>query len=174
MDKPSLARKLYDHFEEVFSVVCIGTMVVCLFLQVGMRWTTGAGIPWSEELSRFAFLWAVFSAAPVLAKHGGHVRITAQFLLMPPKYRLGFRFCADILWIASNFLIAWWCWEVVRSGLEYPELSPTLNIVRGYVELIIPISFLLMNWRIAEGYIIRWRQGTLLDLVLEQSEKVEA
>ena len=70
--------------------------------------------------------------------------------------------------------IAWWCWEVVKSGLEYPELSPTLNIVRGYVELIIPISFLLMNWRIAEGYVIRWRQGTLLDLVLEESEKAEA
>ncbi|MDZ4253513.1 MAG: TRAP transporter small permease [Sulfuritalea sp.] len=170
MDKPSLARKLYDNFEEVFSVACVGTMVACLILQVGVRWITGSGVAWSEELSRFAFLWTVFSAAPLVAKHCAHVRITAQFLLLPLKYRLAIRIFTDSLWIACNLAIAWWCWEVVKGGLAYPELSPTLGIVRGYVELIIPLGFVLMSWRIAEGYVIRWRQGTLLDLVREQSE----
>jgi len=167
----SIIRKLYDNFEEILSVVCVGVMVACLMLQVGARWIGGQGLPWTEELSRFAFLWAVFSAAALVAKHGSHVRITAQYLLMPPKYRLGFRIFTDMIWVAFNIYIAWTSWEVVSSGLEFPELSPTLKIVRGYVEMIIPFGFVLMSWRIVENYVIRFRNGTLLELVQEEFEK---
>ena len=168
----SLIRKLYDHFEEILSVTCVGVMVACLMLQVGARWVTGSGVPWTEELSRFAFLWTVFSAAPLVAKQCAHVRITAQYLLMPPKYRLGFRFFTDVIWIGFNLYIAWASWEVVSSGLQFPELSPTLKIVRSYVEMIIPFGFVLMSFRIAEGYVVRWKNGTLLELVQEELEMV--
>jgi TRAP-type C4-dicarboxylate transport system permease small subunit len=173
MSKPSSLRWLYDNFEEVFGVVCISTMLVCLILQVGIRWVTGSGLAWSEELSRYAFVWTVFAAAPMAVKHGAHVRITAQFLILPPKYRLAFRMLADAIWLAANLAIAWWCWQVVKDGLDYPELSPTLGFVRAYVEMIIPVSFLLMSWRIVEDYVVRWKSGTLLDLVRHESEAVE-
>ncbi|MDO9581492.1 MAG: TRAP transporter small permease [Desulfomicrobium sp.] len=171
MQATSIIRKLYDNFEEILSVICVGVMVACLMLQVGARWIGGHGLPWTEELSRFAFLWAVFSAAALVAKHGSHVRITAQYLLMPPKYRLGFRMFTDTIWIIFNIYIAWTSWQVVSSGLEFPELSPTLNIVRGYVEMIIPFGFVLMSWRIVESYVIRFRNGTLIELVQEEFEK---
>ena len=85
----TVIRKFYDNFEEILSVTCVGVMVACLMLQVGARWVTGAGIPWTEELSRFSFLWAVFASAALVAKHGTHVRITAQYLLMPPQVASG-------------------------------------------------------------------------------------
>lgn len=169
-----LLRKVYDNFEEAFSALCVGVMVACLMIQVGARWITGAGVAWTEELSRFSFLWTVFVAAALVAKHGTHVRISAQYLLMPPKARLVFRIFTDVLWVCMNLYIAWLSWNVIRQGLEFPELSPTLNIVRGYVEMIIPFGFVLMSWRIVEGYFIRWRKGTLLQLVQEAHEQEEA
>jgi TRAP-type C4-dicarboxylate transport system permease small subunit len=168
----SLIRKLYDHFEEILSVTCVGVMVACLMLQVGARWIGGHGLPWTEELSRYAFLWTVFAAAPLVAKHCAHVRITAQYLLMPPKYRLVFRFLTDMLWAGLNIYIAWESWVVISGGLDFPELSPTLKIVRSYVEMIIPFGFVLMTLRIVEGYIVRYRKGTLLELVQEEFEMV--
>jgi len=168
----SILRKLYDNLEELLSVLCVGVMVACLMLQVGARWFGGHGLPWTEELSRFAFLWTVFSAAPLVAKQCGHVRITAQFLLLPPKYRLGFRIFTDTIWIGFNLYIAWTSWQVISSGLMFPELSPTLKIVRGYVEMIIPFGFVLMSWRIVENYVLRFRNGTLLELVQEEYELV--
>jgi TRAP-type C4-dicarboxylate transport system permease small subunit len=173
MTKPSPVRWLYDNLEELLAVACVGAMVACLSIQVGVRWITGSGLAWSEELSRVTFLWTVFCAAPLVAKQCAHVRITAQFLILPPKYRLVVRAFTDALWIVCNLLIAWWCSEVIKGGLEYPELSPTLHIVRSYVEMIIPASFVLMSWRIAEGYVVRWRQGTLLELVLEEYETLK-
>jgi TRAP-type C4-dicarboxylate transport system permease small subunit len=166
-----LLRKLYDNFEEIFCALSVGVMVACLMLQVGVRWATGAGMAWTEELSRFSFLWAVFIGAALVAKHNSHVRITAQYLLMPVKVRLGFRIFTDVMWIGFNLYIAWLSWEVIQSGLLFPEISPTLKIVRGYVEMIIPFGFVLMSWRIFEGYIRRWRHGTLSELVLQVHEK---
>jgi len=171
MCKKHTLEWIYEHFEELLSVTCVGAMVLCLAFQVGMRWVTGAGVPWSEEVSRYTFLWATFAAAPMLAKRCGHVRVTAQFLLFPPPWRLGFRLFCDAVWVVANLFIAWWCWAVVMDGLEFPEISPTLGIVRGYVELVIPLSFVLMSWRIVEDYVRRWRRGQLYDLVLEAYEQ---
>lgn len=169
----SIYRKLYDNFEEIMSVVCVGVMVACLMLQVGMRWTTGHGVAWTEELSRYSFLWTVFFAAILVAKQGAHVRISAQYLLMPPKYRLFFRMFTDLIWICFNIYLAWLSIKVIQGGLVFPEVSPTLKITRSYVEMIIPFAFVVMSLRILEGYFVRWKNGTLLDLVQETFEVEE-
>jgi len=169
----SIFRKLFDNFEEVLCVVCVGVMVACLMLQVGMRWTTGHGVAWTEELSRYSFLWTVFFAAILVAKQGAHVRISAQYLLMPPKYRLFFRAFTDIIWVGFNLYLAWLSIKVIQGGLLFPEVSPTLKITRSYVEMIIPFAFVFMSLRIVEGYFIRWKNGTLLGLVQENFEAEE-
>lgn len=166
-----LLRRFYDNFEELFCALSVGVMVACLMLQVGMRWGTGGGMAWTEELSRYSFLWAVFVGAALVAKHNSHVRISAQFLLLPVNVRLVFRFFTDMLWIGFNLYIAWLSWGVIKSGLLYPQVSPVLGIVRSYVEMIIPFGFVLMSWRIVEGYIRLWRQGRLTDLVLQINEQ---
>lgn len=164
-------RKFYDNFEEAFCVLTMGAMVVCLMLQVGVRWATGAGIAWTEELSRYTFLWTVFVGAALVAKYNTHVRITAQYLLLPVKARLVFRFFTDVLWICFNLYVAWLSWDVIQSSLMFPEVSPTFNIVRAYVEMIIPAGFVLMSWRIVEVYAKAFRQGTLTDLVQQVYDK---
>lgn len=161
----TLTRTFYDNFEEVFCALSVGTMVACLMLQVGARWITGGGMAWTEELSRYSFLWTVFVGAALVAKHNSHVRISAQYLLMPIKVRLAFRMFTDAIWVGFNLYFAWLSWKVIEGGFLFPETSPTLYIVMGYVEMIIPIGFVLMTWRILEGYFKRWRRGTLTELV---------
>lgn len=167
----TLLRNIYDNFEEYLAVICIAVMVACLMIQVGARWISGAGIAWTEELSRYAFLWACFAAAALVAKHGAHVRITAQYLLMPPRVRLFFRILTDILWVLASLYIAWLSWQVIKGGLQFPEMSPTLGIVKSYVEMIIPFGFTVMSFRIVESYVVRWRNDTLQELVLQEHEK---
>jgi TRAP-type C4-dicarboxylate transport system permease small subunit len=160
-----VAKKAYNNFEEMFCVLCVTTMVACLMIQVGFRWVGGSGMAWTEELSRYAFIWTVFIAAALVAKHNAHVRITAQYALMPVMARLVLLITTDVLWVVSNLYFAWLSWNVIQSGLLFPELSPTLGIVRGYVEMIVPFGFLLMSWRIVEGYVKRVIAGTLRELV---------
>lgn len=161
----SVLKTVYDNLEEGACALFVGVMVVCLFLQVAMRIAVGSSLAWTEELSRYSFLWSVYVGAALAVKKGGHVRITAQFMLLSTRWRLIFRILGDIIWIGFSLYVAWIGLACIEEGLYYPEVSPTLGIVKAWVESIIPFSFVLVSWRIVEEYLVRWKNGTLEELV---------
>lgn len=165
-----LLKKLYDNFEEYACVLFASVMVICLTLQLLIRITLGSSLAWTEELSRYSFLWTVYVGAALAVKRGAHVRITAQFLPMSTKWRLFFRITSDILWVIFCIFFAYTGMDVIMEGFEFPEISPTLGIVISWVEAIIPFSFLLMAWRIIEQYVSKWRSHSLADLVRYEEE----
>ena len=159
----SRLRYVYDHFEEFLSSFFLVIMIGALSLQVIVRATFGGAIAWAEEVSRYAFVWAVYIGASLAAKRGAHVCITAQFLLVSPKVALACKILADFIWCGFNLFFAIHGMEMVAEAFEFPEISPTLGIAKAWVELIIPVAFLLMTWRTVELYIKNW--GHLQDLV---------
>ncbi len=160
-----LLKKLYDNFEEILCCIMLSTMILCLMAQVLVRMTIGSSIAWTEELSRYTFLWSVYLGAALAAKRGAHVRVTAQFLWMKDNARMAFRVLADLIWIAGLLYCAFASLPVLEEGLEFPEISPTMHFTKVYVEAIIPLSFLMVAWRVVADYWIRWRNGTLKRLV---------
>ena len=163
-----IVKKLYDNFDEYCCVAAVALMIVCLALQIVFRAAVGGGLSWSEELSRYSFIWAVFLGMSLAAKRLAHVRITAALLLLPLKARLLVRMGTDALWIAFSLYIAFHGLELLREGLEFPEMSPTLGIVKAWVEAIIPFCFFLTPWRIVEQYCRNIHRGTLLELVRDE------
>lgn len=160
-----LVRNLYDNFEEYACVALVGLMVVCLILQVFMRFAFNSALAWSEELSRFSFLWSVYVGAALAVKRQAHVRITAQFMKLSINGRLFFRIVCDAIWLGFNIFLIVQSLDVIRDGLDFPEMSPTLGITKSYVEMIIPFGFALMSWRIVERYYTDWKGKTLASLV---------
>lgn len=161
----SLLKNIYNNFEEYACTLFVAVMIMCLAIQVAMRIITGSSFAWTEELSRYSFLWAVYVGAALAVKRGGHVRITAQFTKLSTKGRLFFRILADSIWIVFSLYIAFNGLEVIREGLDFPEISPTLGVVKSWVEMVIPFGFVLMSWRIVEQYYQCYKKGTLALLV---------
>ncbi len=163
-------KKLYDNFEEICCAFFLFVMIMCLVFQVVMRIFTGSSFAWTEELSRFAFIYAVFVATALATKKGTHVRITAQLSFFGCNGRLAFRIFSDILWIIFNLFMVYISWETIQGGLEYPEISPTLGVIKAHVEMIIPFCFLLVTWRILEVYYKHLKAGTLAELSVYEEE----
>ena len=166
-----MLRTIYDNFEEYLCVTLCAGMILCLALQVSIRMIWGSALAWTEELSRYCFIWTVYIGMRLATKRLAQVRITAQFLKMPLKMRLFFRILSDMICVAFNVMIAWYAWEVIRENYEFPEISPTLGIVKAHVEMIIPCTFLLTSWRIIESYLRRIKEGTLYSLVKNVGEE---
>ncbi|WP_050813969.1 TRAP transporter small permease [Pseudodesulfovibrio mercurii] len=133
-------------------MILIATMVFALTLQVFMRFVLSSSLAWTEELSRYSFIWSVYMGGVLAVKHTQHVRITAQLLVLPPKIRVAVLMFTDTIWIVANFFIAYQSVQVLKCAFEFPEISPTLGIVKGYVEAMLPASFLLMNLRLIMKY----------------------
>ena len=157
-------KKFFSQFEENMCILFLGTMVMALALQVIMRFVFSSSLAWTEELSRYTFIWSVYMGGVLAVKHGQHVRITAQFLIFPPKIRVAVRVFTDLLWIAANFFIAYQSRLVLGDAFAFPEVSPTLGIVKGYVEAMLPVCFLLMNVRLIMSYWNLLRDNDLMSL----------
>ncbi|SHN65372.1 TRAP transporter small permease [Desulfovibrio litoralis] len=166
-----LLRNLYDNIEEYLCVSALFIMIVCLSLQVFMRILSGSALDWTEELSRYSFIWAVYIGSVLAAKKFQHVRVTAQFMFFSPPVKLFLRILIDAVWVAFNLVFAYYSYFIVADGLLFPEDSPTMPfLIKAYVEMIIPIAFVFMSWRIIEGYYKLWRAGELYNLVKYEEE----
>jgi TRAP-type C4-dicarboxylate transport system permease small subunit len=163
-------KKLYFNFETNLCAALIAVMIVSLTAQVAVRVVTGSAVAWAEEVSRYCFICAVYLGTAVAAQKLTHVRITAQLMFFSIRVRLVFRIIADIILFAFNVFLAWLCFGIVSRSMQYGETSPTLGINIAFVEAVIPLSAVLMNWRLLENYYLHWRNGTLEKLVALETE----
>lgn len=82
-----------------WSIITIfSIMVVLVFLNAFLRYSFNSGITWSEELSRYSFVWIVFLGAVVAFKEGEHIIVD----LLISKFPRGLQ---NITFLVINLLV---------------------------------------------------------------------
>ena len=111
--------KALDRFELVFSNLSLALLVVVLALQVIFRYVFQIGLTWSEEISRFAFVWFVYISASLAAQRGTHIRVTLFVNLIPGGRNIAL-LLADAIWIAFNLFVVAAGVMLIQRTLAYP------------------------------------------------------
>jgi TRAP-type C4-dicarboxylate transport system permease small subunit len=150
---------LYDNFEQYFCAFIVTVMVVCLGAQVFFRYVLDAALTWSEEMSRFAFVWIIYLGASMAAKERVHIRVTAPQLLLPAQYRHFATLFADLIWVIFNLFFVYQGVLQVKHMLRFTFISPALKWNTAIIYCIIPAGFLFMSFRIVQGYWRDYRRG---------------
>lgn len=144
---------------------------ICLiFTQTVLRSLFSIVIPWSEEVSRFAFVWFVFFGAAYAARLSAHNRVVIQFKLFPEwvgKYSM---LITDFLWLLFNGMMVKMTFVIIDDLREFPYMSPAMNLSMEYVYWIFPIAFTLMSFRILQVDYIRY----ILKQEIKDVDKIEA
>lgn len=159
MKSPLLAF-IDEHFEKILCSLFLALLVSCLGWQVFMRYVFKSGVTWAEELSRFAFIWTIYLGIALAAKQEQHVRVTAQYLLLPRRLRPLLWLAADLTWVVFNIVFAVQGIGLVHHAFEFPESTPSLGWSAAYIYTIIPIGFILMTFRISQLYYRGFKNGT--------------
>jgi len=142
--------KFLDNFENYFSQLLLSFFIILLFIQIMLRIIWGLTLSWSEELSRFAFVWFVFLGASHAARMYAHNRVVIQFQWLPKRKVNYIEAGADLIWIFFNLVMIWKSIGLIQSMMEFTYYSPTLNWSMAYVYMIFPLSFSLMTIRIIQ------------------------
>ncbi len=161
--------KFLDKIESYISQILLVFFVTLVFSQIILRNIFSIVLPWSEELSRFAFVWFVFFGASYATRLSAHNRVTIQFSFFPEIFGKISMFITDILWFAFNCMMVYQSWIVIKDFLEYPYNSPGIGIPMQYVYAIFPIAYVLMNIRIIQVNYIKY----ILKQEIEDVDKVE-
>ncbi len=159
-----------DKMEGYLSQALLLFFVTLVFIQVILRNFFSIGIPWSEELSRFTFVWFVFFGASYAARLSAHNRVVIQFKLFPPIVGKISMFITDILWVFFNLMMVYQSWIIIEDLLEYPAFSPAMGIPMQYIYAILPISFALMTFRVIQVNYIKY----VLKQEIKDVDKIEA
>lgn len=148
--------KIIDNFESYVCQILLSFFVIILFLQIALRVCFDYVIPWSEEISRFAFVWFVFFGAAYAARLSAHNRVMIQFKLFPKIVQDIAMIVTDLIWIGFNLVMIKKSIEVIQDLTEFPFISPALGWSMAYVYWIFPISFGLMTIRIIQVDIMKY------------------
>lgn len=138
------AHKTVDRIILGITVPLMIVMLGCVVWQVIARYGLSMSTSFSDELSRFLFIWvSLLGAAYVLGKRG-HIAITGLTDLAPPRARLGFELLAmGLVLVFTVAVLIFGGWLLVDKALRLGQISPAMQIPVGYVYLVIPLSGVL-------------------------------
>ena len=150
---------IWKNLEEYICCALLGVIMTLLMMQVCYRYFGGKSIAWSEEVSRFLFLYLVYFAASLAASKNLHIRVTAQLKLLPKLGQMLLLLTTDIIWLVFCII----------SMSDRPMVSGALMLDMRYVYAAVPIAFTLQAVRLVERW---WRIFTKRDPLVVPSEEV--
>lgn len=134
-------------------VVAVAVMLVCIAIQVVMRYVFGITPIWSEELAILMFAWATLGGLALGVREGFHVRLTALLDRLPAGPRELADRALDALVAALGAYLVWAGWRYVdvtrgstSAAMQYPiELLHGLAPVAGALVLVFALERLLLG-----------------------------
>jgi TRAP-type transport system small permease protein len=126
-----------------FSISAMLIMLFVIFGQVITRYFFDWTPEWSEELSRFLFVWVVFLGSALIMGESGHLAV--QFLPLKFKGRPFGTFLEILINISSYIFIGILFWQGLRmTRIMTFQMSPGMDIPMSYIYAVIPVSCVLM------------------------------
>jgi TRAP-type transport system small permease protein len=137
---------LFFRLAESLLVLMLSLMVVMVFGNVVLRYGFNSGLDFSEELSRFLFIWITFLGAIIAMRENAHLGLDTLVRVLP---RAGKKFCFGL----SNALMLGCCGLMFYGTLRQHHINATtMSAVTG-----IP-----MSWVYGVGYLASTAMGLLI------------
>lgn len=124
-------RWTWDNFEEVLLCIIITVITLVSGLQVVCRYLFNNSLTWSEEVSRYLFVWTGFLTLSLSIKCRSIISIDAFVLWMPRRVRAGLNMVVYLFCSVVFAMLSVNAWHMVTSsaGQTSPALGLPLAIV---------------------------------------------
>jgi len=156
--------KIMDWISYALLIVFSSAMVISTFLQVIFRYLFNHPLFWSEELSRYCFVWIVFVGAAIAMKQGAHIGVDYFVMKLPSRFKNFLRIVINILIISFLVIIIKQSIFVVIVNMS--QYSPAIRIPMGLIYLAIPVGLSLML-----GYVIIMNYQLLKSILSYQGKR---
>lgn len=148
------------NFEEVFSILFLAIMALCVFGQVIARYLFSTAITWSEELSGICMAWAVYLGGALGVREKFHIRITMLVVAFPRRIATALLIFGDLLWMGFNLAMIFFGTEYLLLLWRRTYISPSLGIEQKWFQMIVALGYILMSLRLFQVYFHWFKSGT--------------
>ena len=151
-------RRLIGLYHRLLTWLMVGTvaiLIVPVTLQIISRYT--ALIPswiWTEELSRFLFIWMVMLGAMIGVREHSHFEVDVWPDLGPKPTAL-LRIVSDLFVLVFALVFVWWGIEFVRFG--WGQLSELAELPMPWIFVAWPMAGVTWAIFLGESFVDGWR-----------------
>lgn len=141
----------YDNFEILLMIVFLDGFMLNVLLQIITRVFFNQPLSFTEELSRYLFIWMVFLGLPYSTKYDKHISLDFFVRRFPKSVQF---FLKMIVHVITLLVFVW----VLRHGISYLIFSKNvktsvLQVSKALVAAILPLTAALMILRTMEKMI---------------------
>ena len=158
---------LNGNFEETLMVLFLAAMTVIMGIQVFSRYVLGASLSWSEELTRYIFIWAGFLSVSYCTKKCISIKIEQFVALFPKRGKALFKVVNHTFELVLFLYLIPFAWRYLMSAVTSGQTSPALGLPMYYVQSAPLAGFVLTAFRVLQRWIAEWKTVTGMDAVTE-------
>lgn len=147
---------LYNKLEEYLLVGSLAFTVVLIFVQVVLRYVFNSSLTWSEELTRYIFIWQIWMGTSIAFRDKKHIVLEVISGKLKGRGKIAFAILADLIWLFFCVYIVIGGFDLTASMARRGALSTGLRMPLQYVYAALPVSQLVVCIRIVAevvGYI---------------------
>lgn len=151
-----VCRYLWNNFELLVMQICFWCLLICVCVNIVLRWVFQSPLFYAEELCRIFFIWMCFWGFGYVQKERAHIRVT----VFTRKFPAAANFIIDMLVSAVGLFVFGW---ILVCGIEYLDYvsirrSSALQIPMQYLTVILPLTAGVMIIRIIQTTVSQLRQ----------------
>ena len=144
MKQDSFFKKLvygYDKLEERVLCLSLVATTLIIFAQIIMRSVFNSSLTWSEELTRYIFIWQIWQGVSIAQKEKQHIRVELLFSVFKnEKFKDVIEIIATLILIGFNIFLVIYGREVVLQMIQRGNLSGAMRLPMWLVFLALPVS----------------------------------
>lgn len=149
----SRVQSAFDKLLERLCILLLVVMFISTLTQVFTRYVLAASPTWTEEFSRWTFVWMIFLGMAVAVRQDAHIKIDMFLLMMPRRMREGFE-------LVINALVVTTCLAMVTTGWEYASrttyYTTALEWDLKYEYIAMPIGAAISLYYLAIQSLSKW------------------
>ena len=144
---------LDENLEEVLLVIALAAMAVIMGIQVIARYIFGASLSWSEELTRYIFIWAGFLSVSYCTKKCISIKIEQFVAMFPKRGKAIFKGVNHTFELILFLYLIPFAWKYLLSAIANGQTSPAMGIPMYYVQAAQLVGFILSEIRVFQIWI---------------------
>ncbi len=116
--KTGMLARLCRLFEGV-AMVLLAVMTAFIVVQVTARNLFALGLPWAEELARYAGLGVVYLAVPLLLQHDKHIKVDLLLLRLRGGAARALQLVNELIVLGFALVFLWGGWLFLKRAASF-------------------------------------------------------
>ncbi len=136
-------KKMIRNLEHISGCLFL-IMIIMVLYQVFMRKIVNASPNWTEELARYAMIWSILIASPVLIATKEHIMLDYFLEKLPSNWKKVFVAFSSLLIFVLLGCFTVGGFGIMRTSMALTQTSPGMQIPMWITYIILPLSGIMM------------------------------